>query len=151
VVAVSAIVNDTPADIAETLGIVVVSGATHVGVDGKFDAKVNHVNMIRLAAVTAVVLTVYVAVAVGITTAPAAADPQAAGETELTAQLDAVLYAFPLTDVDAVKVVPAIAVAVKPALSTTPLAVFNINVVLPPCNSMLVDSVMVPTPGVAAS
>lgn len=46
----------------------------------------------RLWDVTAEVLTVYVPVVVGTTTAPAAAEPQAAGEAEFTAQLLAVEY-----------------------------------------------------------
>jgi hypothetical protein len=87
VVEVRAIVKLAPAETAEIVGMVVVDGATQVGEVGKFDAKVSQVSWMRLFAVTAVVLIVYVAVVVGITTAPDDAEPQAAGDTELTAQL----------------------------------------------------------------
>ena len=64
------------------------AGATHVGEDGKFAANVKGVKKIRLVVPsTAVVFTVYVAVVVGTTKAPAADEPHAAGETLLTAQL----------------------------------------------------------------
>ena len=64
------------------------AGATHVGEDGKFAANVIGVRKIRLVVPsTAVVFTVYVVVVVGTTKAPAAEEPQAAGEALLTAQL----------------------------------------------------------------
>ena len=86
-----AIVKLVPATTAEIVGSVVATGGTHVGELGKSEANDSHCNIIRLWAVTAVVLMVYVVVVVGMTTAPEAADPQAAGEAELTAQLVAVL------------------------------------------------------------
>jgi len=64
------------------------AGATHVGEDGKFAANVMGVRKIRLVVPsTAVVFTVYVVVVVGTTKAPAADEPQAAGEAVFWAQL----------------------------------------------------------------
>ena len=57
-----------------------------VGADGMPELSLMGIRNIRLLTVTAVVLTVYVVVVVGTTTTPDAAAPQAAGDTELTAQ-----------------------------------------------------------------
>ncbi len=64
------------------------AGATQVGEEGKFAANVKGVKKIRLVVPsTALVLTVYVVVVVGTTKAPAAEEPQAAGEGVFWAQL----------------------------------------------------------------
>lgn len=77
-------------EIAEIVQGVVIAGATQVGDEGRFDAKLIGCSIMRDADLTADVLTVYVVVVVGTTNAPAAAEPQAAGDTEFTAQLVAV-------------------------------------------------------------
>ena len=76
----------------EIVGCVVAAGGTHVGALGRSEANESQVKKIRMCAVTAVVFTVYLVVVVGITTAPEAAEPHAAGETEFTAQFVVVLY-----------------------------------------------------------
>ena len=48
----------TPVEIAEIVGSEVIAGATHVGVLGKFEAKLSQVSCILLLAVTALVLIV---------------------------------------------------------------------------------------------
>lgn len=90
VVEASVIVKLVFATTAETVGSLVIAGATQVGDPGKSEAKLSHVSCILECVVTALVLIVYVVVVVGMTTAPEAADPQAAGETLFTAQLVAV-------------------------------------------------------------
>ena len=79
-----------PATIAESVGALVTAGVTQVGEEGKSPAKVIGKRVIRECEVTAVLLTVYVVVVVGTTNAPDGADPQAAGETELTEQFEIV-------------------------------------------------------------
>lgn len=87
----SVIVKLVPAEIAEIVGSAVIAGTTHVGEDGRSPANDIGNNMIRLWDVTAVVFTVYVVVVVGMTNAPAAADPHAAGDALFTEQLVDVL------------------------------------------------------------
>lgn len=84
-----------------------VGGAVHVGAPVKPLLSVIGEMIIRLLAVTAVVFTVYVAVVVGTTTVPLAADPHAAGETTLPGlQLVAVLYVLVTTPLNGSDVVP---------------------------------------------